>query len=255
MPARTRPELRSDARRLNLEQLARLGGDVRRSRKARRLTQVGLGVRSGTSRGAVSLVERGLGANLSLDSWQRIALALDRPIRVELARDALAETDDAGHLGIQELLLRLAKAAEHARFVELPTKSADPSRSADVATRSAHHRCFLLQEAWNTFGDLGASVRSFDRKLAELAQVAAGLGAADYRIVGCWVVRATKRNRALVARYPEFFATRFMGSSVGWVAALTNGTRPPDKPGIVWCDVAATRVFSVRFRTDSMSRI
>ena len=87
-----------------------------------------------------------------------------------------------------------------------------------------------------------------DRKLAELEAAGAATGAADYRVTGCWVVRATKRNRDLVARYPEFFATRFPGSSAAWVAALTTGTRPPDRPGIVWCDVAASRLFPVRNR-------
>lgn len=51
-----------------------------------------------------------------------------------------------------------------------------------------------------------------------------------------WVVRATARNRLLVARYPEVFATRFPGSSRAWVAALTAGGPIPTEPGLVWCD-------------------
>jgi hypothetical protein len=65
---------------------------------------------------------------------------------------------------------------------------------------------------------------------------------------GVWVVRATARNRALVARYPEVFAARFPGSSARWVAALTTGALPPSQPGLVWSDVGATRLFAWRRR-------
>ena len=61
-----------------------------------------------------------------------------------------------------------------------------------------------------------------------------------------WVVRATRRNRDLVARYPELFASRFTGSSRAWVQALTTGSAPPSDLGLVWCDVRATRLYAWR---------
>jgi hypothetical protein len=54
------------------------------------------------------------------------------------------------------------------------------------------------------------------------------------------------RNRGLVARYPEAFGSRSPGSSLGWVRSLTVGADPPGEPGLVWCDVAATRLFPWR---------
>jgi hypothetical protein len=108
-------------------------------------------------------------------------------------------------------------------------------------------RWLVLVEAWNTFGDVGASVRSTDRKLAEAEDLATALwGERGHLVAGCWVVRSTRANRALFARYPELFATRFPGSSVGWLATLTTGWRPPVRPGFVWCDVGATRLFAAR---------
>lgn len=93
-------------------------------------------------------------------------------------------------------------------------------------------------------------MRSFQRKLVEADALAvAAWGTAPYRVAGCWVVRATKRNRALLARYPEVFAAALPGSSRAWVAALTTGTEPPTEPGLVWCDVRCTRVFAWRRRT------
>jgi hypothetical protein len=104
-------------------------------------------------------------------------------------------------------------------------------------------------ECWNTIGDLGASVRSTDRKVADAADLAAAYwGERDHAVAACWVVRATVANRALVARYPELFASRFPGSSADWVRALTTGTEPPKEPGLVWCDVAGTRLFAWRRR-------
>jgi hypothetical protein len=61
-----------------------------------------------------------------------------------------------------------------------------------------------------------------------------------------WVVRATARNRSLVARYPEIFARAFRGSSRRWIGALESGSPPPEDSGLVWADPGATRLFAWR---------
>jgi len=104
-------------------------------------------------------------------------------------------------------------------------------------------------ECWNVIGDIGAAVRSSTRKQAELADLAVARWGTDATTGLVWVVRATARNRALVARYPEVFARAFPGSSRGWVDALVNGVPPPEEPGLVWTDVGATRLFAWRRRT------
>jgi hypothetical protein len=86
------------------------------------------------------------------------------------------------------------------------------------------------------------------RKAAELEAIAAGRWGPDVRVAVVWVVRATARNRALVGRYPGIFTARFPGSSRGWVTALTDGEPSPAEPGLVWCDVAATRLAEWRRR-------
>jgi hypothetical protein len=95
-------------------------------------------------------------------------------------------------------------------------------------------------------GDIGAAVRSSVRKAAELEALAIGRWGEDATTGLVWVVRATARNRSLIGRYPEVFASRFPGSSRGWVAALTTGAEPPREPGLVWSDVNATRLFAWR---------
>jgi len=55
----------------------------------------------------VSRIELGLGGAVSIDAWQRLGLAVGRPIHISIQRDPLGETADAGHLAMQELVLRL----------------------------------------------------------------------------------------------------------------------------------------------------
>ncbi len=166
-----------------------------------------------------------------------------------LGRDTLEAPADAGHLAMQELILRVARPAGYHRTFELPTKPADPSRSTDVGLRDDLQRRLVQVECWNSFGSINASLRSTDRKRAEAEQLAIAIGHGDaYSVHICWVVRATRRNRALLAQYPEIFASRFPGSSRRWIRALTFGSPPPDEPGLVWCDARATRLFEWRPR-------
>ncbi len=242
-----RVELATEARRVNQEMVARLGGELAAARKRRRLTQQQVGDGVAVARSTVSAAENGHGAGLTLDTWQRLCLAAGRPLRLELQRDPLEEPADAGHLGVQELILRLGRAAGYRATFELPTRPDDPRRSVDVGLRDDRRRRLLLIEAWNTFGNVGAAVRSTNRKIAEADGLAAAIwGEERHEIAACWVVRATRRNRELLARYPELFSSRFPGSSIGWVRALTSGSPPPPEPGLVWCDVNATRLFAWR---------
>jgi transcriptional regulator with XRE-family HTH domain len=226
----------------------RLAPDVARSRRRSRLTQEALARRIGISASRYGQIERGEGAEAPLSTWVALGVALGRPLRVEFARDRDEEVADTGHLRMQELMLRLGRQLGYRRTFELHTKPSDPNRSADVGWRNDERRVLILQECWNAFGDVGAASRATARKVAEAEAYAisiAGDGRA-YRVRSVWIVRATRHNRALVEKYPEVFAARFPGSSHRWVKALTEGTEPPDGPGLVWCDVAATRLFAWR---------
>lgn len=249
MVKRRSSPLASEAARRNREQLARVGGQMRAARIRRQLTQAALGERVSISRSAISAIERGLGGGHTLDTWQRLAVALDVPFAVELGRDPNVEPADAGHLRIQELVLRLGREAGYRGAFELVTRPADPRYSTDVGLRDDRDRRLVLVECWNTIGDLGAAARSTNRKRAEAEDLAVAVGAGEpHRVFSCWVVRATRRNREIVVRYPEVIAARFPGSSSAWVAALVAGTEPPADPGFVWCDAAVTRLFPWRRR-------
>jgi transcriptional regulator with XRE-family HTH domain len=219
-----------------LATVAALGRKVRAGRRRRRWSQRLLGQKVGVTGRRVGQLERGLEAGASLDLWYALAAALDIPLKVELGRDQIEDTADAGHLKIQELVLRLGRQAGYLRAFELPTRPAEPALSTDVHLRDDRRRLLVLNECWNTFGNVNASVRSTRRKLAEAEALAVALGgeAGPYQVAGCWIVRDTRRNRELAARYPEVFASSFTGSSAAWVRALMNSSAaPPTDLGLV----------------------
>jgi transcriptional regulator with XRE-family HTH domain len=249
MSRRRRPELLAEAARRNQEEMARLGAELRRSRRSRRLKQADLAALVGVAQSTISVMERGRGASLSVDVWQRAFTAVERNLRLQPSRDARDEVADAGHLHVQNVVLRLGRSAGYTGFFELATRPSDPARSTDVGLRDDRRRRLILAECWNTFGDIGAAARSTNRKVSEAEAFASHLwGEEPHRVAAVWVVRATLRNRQLVARYADVFAARFPGSSAGWVAALGRRGEPPVEPGLVWCDVGAGRVFAWRRR-------
>lgn len=214
-------------------------------RLRRRWTQAALAERAGVGRLIVGRSERGVGP-LDLETLERVSMALEAALLVDLGRDLLEDVADAGHLAMQELVLRGARVAGFDTRFELPPRPAEPRRSIDVALASEARRLAIGVECWNTIGDVGAASRSSARKQAELEAHAVSRWGAEARVRSVWVVRATARNQALIARYPEVFAARFPGSSKAWIETLMTGSEPPGESGLVWSDVGATRLFAWR---------
>ena len=243
-----RSQLPIEARRLGQELCLRLGRELRASRLRRRLTQAQASERARLSRSTWSRMELGKGAGQTIDAWARAMLAVERPLRLDLGADALERPADSGHLDGQELVLRVLRASGVKRFVELNTRPSESRRAIDVVALDEARKVMLLIQVWNTFGDLGSAARGFDRELAAAGEAAAGLGHPNVRVAGCWAIVDSRRNRDLLRRYPEFFATRFPGSSVGWVRAITGRASPPDQPGIIWLDLRRGEIVGRRRR-------
>lgn len=251
MPGTKRPEARIRGASIASDAVVKLGRQIRRSRQRRRLRQQTLAERVGISRALLAKMEAGNATGTPPEVWFALAVAIDRYLKFEFARDPLQELADAGHADIQELVLRVAKQAGYRGGFELRTRTSDPSRSIDVPLISRQERRIVVVECWNTFGDLGGAARSSQQKLASASDAAVVHGGDDepYATGLCWIVRDTKRNRELVARYSHIFDAFLPGTSLGWVKALTvPGAAMPAQPGLVWCDVRATRLFSRRDR-------
>jgi transcriptional regulator with XRE-family HTH domain len=248
--ARRRPtEIVREADRVTQALADTLGAAVKSARRGARLKHTALAERVGVDQGRISQLERGLGQGAPLRLWVALGLALGRPLAVTFSRPLgeMREPADAGHLAMQERLLELAHANGRRASFELPTRPLDPRRSIDVCLRDGRERVLIIQEAWNTFGDVGAAVRSTNRKGSEAASLAATIDdGPSYRIAAVWVVRPSAANRAMIRRYPHVFRSAFPGSSRRWVAALTTGAPPPSEPGLVWLDPGSGRVTAWR---------
>jgi hypothetical protein len=248
--ARRRPtETIRQAARLGESVAIALGQVVRAGRKRLRLTQTELADRVGVQQSWICRIELGHGRGVPLALWIRIGIALGQPLAVSFTRPLgeARQPVDAGHLEMQEHLLSLARATGRTATFELPTRPSDPSRSIDVCVRDAGARVLILEEAWNTFGDVGAAIRSTHRKEAEAADLAATIDdGPPYRVATVWVVRESAGNRPIIDRYPEIVRSAFPGSSRGWVRALTSGAAPPTASGMVWFDPATRRIHEWR---------
>ena len=98
--------------------------------------------------------------------------------------------------------------------------------------------------------DVGESVRDFQRRLAALDRYAVARMHGDESVPvtsGIWLLRATQRNRQLVAEHRLFFRARFPGSGRAWLTALTDPNTPmPAQSALLWVDVRGTRIFAAR---------
>lgn len=215
---------------------ASLGAEVRRTRRARRLTQATLAARVGWRQARIGEIERGEGDTAPLGAWVRLGMALGRPLAVSLSRDTeLAGPSDGGHLAAQELLLRLARATGRIGSFELPTRPGHPSRSVDVGIRDDANRVLILAEIWNRLDDVGAAARTTARKAVE-AEALAMFRTPAYRVASCWLFVDSTANRSIVRRFPEILRSRFRGSSARWARCLVDGSSPPEEPGLCWID-------------------
>jgi transcriptional regulator with XRE-family HTH domain len=239
-----------EAARLSRSIALALGEAVRHGRVRLRMTQAELAERIGVHQSQISRIESGHGQPVPLERWVALGLALGQPVAITLSRP-LGETrdpSDAGHLAMQEYLIRSARATGRAATFELPSRPADPARSIDVCVRDIRNRILVIEEAWNTFADLGAAIRSTHRKAAEAAALAAAIDdGPPYRVAMVWVVRASEANRAILRRYPAILRAAFPGSSQAWVRSLTTTQSAPDRPGFVWFDPATRRLSAARW--------
>ncbi len=214
-----------------------LGRGVKEARRARAWNQVHASERAGFSQGCWSMLETGRAAGLSLRVWVRAGDAVGADLRAYLERASGADAPrDATHLRHQELISRIAAPGG---WRPQPEHDLGSAGVADLLLARANE--LALIEVWSWFADVGAAFRSWNRKVERIT--ARGTSAAS----GCWAVRATRRNRSLIAAHATLFAARFPGSGVAWLAALTDPTIPvPDQPALLWVSVRGDRVFPAR---------
>ena len=200
----------------------------------------------------ISHLERGRGTAASIETWSCVAAAVGEQYVGFLERaPGAGQPRDLEHLRRQSALVEIARTGG---WTALPELAIDPgnarSRSIDVALVRRSRGETVVAEIWDWFDDVGAGMRSLDAKTATLATRLAvePLPTGTWRVRGLYVVRDTRRNRALVGELRPLFAARFPGSSVAWLAALGDAERPvPEADGLLWSDSSGAALRASRF--------
>jgi transcriptional regulator with XRE-family HTH domain len=239
------------------ELAGRLGAALRDARGRVGLKQVDAARRAGISQATWSSLEIDRDPRYTLGTWDRAAHAVGSTLSAFLpGATAAGMPRDAVHLRNQELVLRTAQAGG---WRGVPEQGLDReltrSRHGDVVltrTRESSQPLeWCLVEVVDWTDDVGESVRDFDRRLGALDRLAVSRMHGDQLVPsasGMWLLRATLRNRRLVAEHRHFFRGRFPGSGRAWLAALiSREATMPDEPALLWVDVRGTRIFAARF--------
>lgn len=232
----------------------RLGAALRNARVRAGLSQAAAARRAGITQQTWSALEIDRDARYTLATWDRAAHAVGTTLNAYLPQATAAnQPRDAVHLRNQELVLRTALAGG---WRGVPEQALDReltrSRHGDVVLRRQTMNAaeWCLTEVVDWVADVGESVRDFDRRLAALDRYAVARIRGEHAVPrsgGIWLLRATERNRRLVAEHHEFFRGRFPGSGRAWLAALTHDNASmPDAPALLWVDVKGTRIFAAR---------
>ncbi len=244
------------------ELAGRLGRALREARKALRLSQSQAAERAGFARSTWSGLEVARDGRVTLATVDRAAMALGTRVRAYIEHASSAsQPRDATHLRHQELIVRTASSGGWTALPEAALdRDARTSRAADVLLERANE--YAITEVWDWFDDVGAALRDWDRRLDALDRYAiarlglatgstgrggsAGEPAAPPRVGGCWVVRATRRNRLLISEHRHLFRARFAASGHAWLEALITSRPMPDASALLWVSVDGRRLFPAR---------
>jgi transcriptional regulator with XRE-family HTH domain len=259
----------------------RLGVALHDARLATGITQAQAGERCGLSQTRYGELERGLGSGASLETWAVAAATVGETLAAFLERaPGAAPPRDLEHLRRQNAVVEKAAGGG---WTALPELAIDPgerrSRSIDVALVRRATREAIAVEIWDWLDDVGAAWRGLDAKVSSLQRrlgdglggngsVADGLGGGldgntsradglgeglggntSWRVGGLFVLRRTRRNRALLGDLASLFAARFPGRSAAWLLALEQRSQPiPAGVGFLW-STADGRLIDARLRS------
>ena len=240
-----------------------LGRSLRVARVKAGMSQASVAREADVAQSTVSKMEKEKGATISLLVWMRVCRAAGSQLHAYLEHVTAADQPrDAVHLRAQELLVARAAAGGWTAMPEAAldfpaqgTRSADVHLERDPGPAGARAPEVVIIEVIDWFEDVGASFRDWDRRLARVEQRALIRLTRDDPITGqprtplvggCWVVRATARNRELVSEHRNVFRARFPGPGATWLQAFAGGVPIPGHPALLWISVDGQRLWPAR---------
>ncbi len=264
MPTRRRTQIaRRSADQVRADKIAAsvattLGAALKDARAAAGRSQRAVAEAAGMAQSTVVTAEHGDADDFTLRTWARLAVGSGVELRAYLKGASAADRPrDAVHLKAQELLLQTAAPGGWHGFAELGIDdAAHGSRFIDVALERHRDRPEMaVLEVVDWIDDVGAGLRDWTRRLARADQLATARLTRDDpakgglilpAVSGCWVLRATRRNRDLVRDHSLVFRSRFGGSGTAWLAALRGPAPMPSEPAILWVSIDGERLWAAR---------
>lgn len=222
----------------------RIGIGLRESRKALGLTQDEASARARVSQAYWSALEHGTATTATLETLAACAAAVDVQLAAFLeARPGADLPRDIAHLRGQATIVRESAGGGWAARVETGIDLlARRSRSIDVQLERASRHEIAVVELVDLVADAGQDMRGLSDKVSAVRR-----DRPDARVAGLLAIRATRRNRALMAELAPLIDARFPTSSVAWLAALHERTAPmPHEDGFVWARVDGSGLFARR---------
>ena len=182
----------------------------------------------------------------SLETLAACAAAVDAELAAFI--QAMPGSDlprDIAHLRGQESIVRFAEPGGwRARVEEAIDPLARRSRSIDVQLERTGWSEIAVIELFDLLADGGGAMRGLSDKVGAVRRLNPAC-----RVAGVLALRATARNRALVADLEAVIRARFPASSAAWIAALRDAERPmPATDGFVWVQVDGSGLFATRQR-------
>lgn len=234
-----------------------LGSALKDARATAARSQRAAAELAGMVHSTIAEAEKGKGDDFTLRTWSRLAAAVGITLHAYLKRVSAADQPrDAVHLRVQELLLQTSAPGGWNGTAELAIDdAARGSRSVDVALERATLAVpeVAVLEVVDWLDDVGAALRDWTRRLARVDQLATSRltrevagGTVLPRVAGCWVLRATERNRGLVRDHGMVFRGRFPGPGAAWLRALGGPTPMPLDSALLWVSVDGTRLWAAR---------
>ena len=229
----------------------RIGVGLRESRLALSMTQAQAADRAGVSQPFWSRLERGRGTVASLETLTAAAAAVHTELAAFIQAQPGADLPrDIEHLRRQELVIRLAVTGGWRARPERPIDpGATRSRSIDVYLSRGDGQEVAVIEIVDLVTDVGDVLRGLADKVAAIRRERAARSAdgPPSLVAGLLVIRATRRNRALVKSLSGMFDSRFPTPGRRWLQALSDPGMPMSAAdGFVWSTVSGDRLFAAR---------
>jgi hypothetical protein len=213
---------------------------------------------AGMAHSTVAEAEKGNGDDFTLRTWARLGAASRVGLHAYLKGASAADRPrDSVHLRVQELLLEASALGGWRGTVEFPIDDATRgTRSVDGALERPGPDGWdvAILEVVDWLDDAGAAFRDWTRRLARVDQLVTARRSRDDgeghttlpRVAGCWVLRATQRNRGLVRDHGRVFHSCFPGPGTDWLRALRGSTPMPVVSALLWVSVDGTRLWPAR---------